>query len=719
MFAMAWSTWAIRPLRIAAPMKQSDGTTVQVYKHGDQYCAYYTTLDGKVLYSNATGDLCYANLVNGELVPSNVIAHDPESRNQAEIEFVSRLDINHMTPAVTKLAKRHTPHKVIYASTADGLGKKGTSAMGSVKSIGKVKIPVILVSYANLDLQETSTKEKYDRYFNEPGYHDEPNTVGSVKDYFIAQSHGAFEPTFHIVGRVKLSRERAYYGANAGGQAGRDVRAKDMIIEAIRLVKAEGTDFSQFVVDGSIPNITVLYAGPGEAEYNAPAEAIWPHELDFEADIEGFHFKSYFVGNEISQGTGKIAGIGVFCHEFSHALGLPDFYPTDYSYTEDYAFGDWSIMEQGCNILNGNAPMGMMAYERSYLGWLEIPEINNEAKAITLDDINKKDGVPAVMIRNPYNNREYFILENRQPGTWYPESYGSGLMLTHFTYEKTQWQYNTLNNIKNKKRAHIITADNSQIKYTVGQNHFFGNGVNNIEDARYKLYFGGTLENKEIYKVIEHGDGTITFNFRDRNLADNYLVQATKTFQKVSDINDLKEGDSVIFVNEETKLAMTKKDIDGKVMASTISLNDNYTANTDANVEIFYLINSNGKYSFKTAENTYLASKKAGLGKLNSINKNSQATISITNGDATVTFGSTYKNNTISYDTNGYYFQTVEGTPAKIQIYRLIGTNGIEDIKTNQETVVKGIYNLNGQRVSEDNLQKGIYIINGKKVIIK
>lgn len=720
-FSMAWNAQAIRPIRKAELIKQSDGTTVHAFKHGDQYCAYYTTLDGKVLYSNIAGDLCYARLEKGELVATDMIAHDLQLRTTEEKAFIESLQITEKTPEVTKLAMRKEPRKIISASTPDGLGKKGQSALGAVNSIGEIKVPVILVSYTDVDFMPTSTIEKYDRYFNKEGYDEEPNTVGSVRDYYLAQSNGMFSPKFEIVAKVKLSQNRAYYGANKNGKSGNDVRAGEMIKEAIKLAKQEKGDtyFDQFVVDGAIQNVTVLYAGEGEANYGAPAEAIWPHEFDINQNIEGYLFKSYFVGNEVGASANTMAGIGVFCHEFGHALGLPDFYPTNYNYDDDFAFGSWSLMEAGCYVHGGNAPIGMMAYERSYLGWLDIPALQEEGN-ISLDDINKKDGVPARLIRNPNNQMEYFIVENRQVGTWYPKEFGSGLMLTHFCYDKFKWMYNTVNNIKNSKRAHIVTADGSKIGHQLpSQAHFFGNGVPNIESARYKLYFGSTLANSEIYKVMEHGDGTITFNFRNKDLADSYEVLGTEIFEKVTDVSNLKNDDRIIFVNEEAKMAMTTKDVTGKRTASTMKVSNNSNFITDNNAEILTISVNNDVFTFKTTENRYLGMKRAGMTTSSSINENSKAKIEINNGEATVKFTGRYKKY-IAYDSDKYLFFATTTEPVKLQIYRSTNyTNSIEGIETQPDNSVETIYNLNGQRVERENMQRGIYIINGKKVMVK
>ena len=65
-------------------------------------------------------------------------------------------------------------------------------------------------------------------------------------------------------------------------------------------------------------------------------------------------------------------------------------------------------------------------------------------------------------------------------------------METHIAYNRNQWQFNTLNNEKKKKRCHCITADQSEINYSVNSSQLYGNNVNNI--TRFPLYSGVNLD---------------------------------------------------------------------------------------------------------------------------------------------------------------------------------------------------------------------------------
>ena len=65
----------------------------------------------------------------------------------------------------------------------------------------------------------------------------------------------------------------------------------------------------------------------------------------------------------------------MFCHEFSHALGLPDLYGTDYYSQDYYGMGSWSLMCNGSYNNDGYTPVGYTAYDKWFNGWIdEIPE---------------------------------------------------------------------------------------------------------------------------------------------------------------------------------------------------------------------------------------------------------------------------------------------------------------------------------------------------------
>lgn len=422
-----------------------------------------------------------------------------------------------------QMSRSSAKRRAIEASTSDGLGQYGKMSKGAVPSIGEYTIPVVMVQFSDTKFKSTTTVEKMTRYYNEEGYHDETGAIGSVRDYFKAQSGGKFIPTFDVVGIVTLPNTAATYGGNRGSGMNEEIDYNisalpgDVIAAAISQL---GADFSKYVVpagdanhyDG-VPLLAMFYAGQGEAT-GGSENTIWPCEWDAEEDpvgggtYNGIRFNSFFVGNEMQDD--KLMGMAVFCHEFGHALGLPDFYVTNYSYKGDDPFGHWSIMDTGAYVDDDcRTPMGYNAYEKSYMGWLELKEIGDATEVVLGSPLGTAEN-SAYILRN--SSTETFIFENRQPGTWYPEEFGSGVLVTRITYNATSWKNNVLNNTQSKKRACVLTADGMKLYYSAASTNLYGNAKKSI--ASLKTYSGSTKD-IGITNIIKNDDGTITLTLSD------------------------------------------------------------------------------------------------------------------------------------------------------------------------------------------------------------
>ena len=191
----------------------SDGTQVKVERVGDEHGHWLRAADGT----------CF-------VADGSVYVKADEERLQANRQ--------------ARIAKRSSKRRAIHASTSDGLGEKGTMSPGAVPSIGEYTIPVVMVQFSDKSFKSTTTVEKMTRYYNEEGYHDETGCVGSVRDYFKAQSGGQFVPTFDVVGIVTLTKASTYYGENDsdGNDKNLDALPGHVIDAAIEQL---GADFTQ------------------------------------------------------------------------------------------------------------------------------------------------------------------------------------------------------------------------------------------------------------------------------------------------------------------------------------------------------------------------------------------------------------------------------------------------------------------------------------------
>lgn len=465
----------------------------------------------------------------------------------------------------------HRESRAMYAANADGLGRLGQRSMGVLNSIGEQRIPMLMVEFADVAFQPTTTKEVIDSVFNRKGFLLNKQSRGSVKDYFEQQSYGRFSPHFEILTKVKLSRERAYYGANNNAGA-KTINATEMYKEAIELAQNQGIDFAGYVQGGGVPLVVLLHAGPGEHDaFETGADNYpWAHFAERGVEVKGIRFNSYFIGCELMNSykwenvvvdgqtkrrrmldehgnpvvdTAELEGIGVFCHEMGHALGLPDFYSTNGTATHSPDFHD--IMDYGQYGNEGYRPYGYSAYERNYMGWLQLHELADSAAYHHLSPLHEQTPTPhpqAYIIRNSSKANEYYILENRQPNAWFTAGLGKGLLIHHINYDRTAWSLNQANTDAAALRYVVVPADGQWQNHDKGtpadfKSDFFP-GTQNVTEfsasstpAMNWRHAGGLL--RPLYGITETAQGEIRFAYLDANLTGIAQPTATTTDKAV------------------------------------------------------------------------------------------------------------------------------------------------------------------------------------------
>jgi hypothetical protein len=131
--------------------------------------------------------------------------------------------------------------------------------------------------------------------------------------------------------------------------------------------------------------------------------------------------------------TDSIATIGVYCHEFGHMLGLPDYYDTS---SDESRIGVWDVMDYGTwNRIGrlhssfsayGSLPGHFSAWSKMFLGWttpLELaPSFGEEVTEVLTLDSASLGGRPAQLLANSggidWENGdpgfgEFFVVETR------------------------------------------------------------------------------------------------------------------------------------------------------------------------------------------------------------------------------------------------------------------------------------------------------------------
>ena len=440
--------------RFKKMVKQSDGTTITVIKAGHEHFSYYMTEDGVPVVRHSDGDYHYAMVSRkGVLESTGHIAHNRLMRNVAE----QTLSENYKTNFMERLEESALSQRYSIGTIDDV----------SVKSIGSPRIPILLVQFSDVKFANFDTLTFacdipfFEKHFNASNYTDEGGS-GSVRDYFIAQSDSLFQPSFDILGPVTLENPMSYYGGNSQGEDSCDTK---MVQHACSLAVRQGIDFTPYMIKkNTIPFIGVIYAGYGEQASDFE-DAIWAkyksklyYSVNDSRNNQTITFESALVTNEIADyGDGiNPDGIGTFCHEFSHALGLPDMYCSGFGL--DY----WDLMDYGQFWSNGTKPVGYSAYERHFMGWLPLDTLSFEKQKVSIAPLAGPTGTRAYYIanRNDATGNEYYILENRQRSPWYSEVFGYGMLVTHIDYDRAKWIDNKVNTTLSHPRISIIPADN-------------------------------------------------------------------------------------------------------------------------------------------------------------------------------------------------------------------------------------------------------------------
>ena len=445
LFAFGAAANAVPAKKLQKVITLTNGTQVSVELRGDEYLSWWEGTDGTAY--RATADDTMFEAFDLEAQKPAAAAR----RARAEQGRVARL-------ARVKNSLKGADDKM------RGLGGDHITYKGVKKGL------VVLVDFKNKKFADGHDLEYYKNVINGKDFSDEEEGyVGSVRDYFLAQSNGQFELDFDVVGPVTMSKNYGYYGNDGAYQ--KDEKVYEMIKEACDGIqdKVNLKDYD-WDGDGEADQVFFLYAGLGQAS-GGSAGTIWPHESELRywpcgvLSYSTGKINTYACANELqpeTQGSSRYisAGIGTICHEFSHCLGFADMYDTTGG--GGYGMSVFDVMDQGSYNGNGFVPCNYTAFERIYAGWVEAIELESPATVKDMKSVSDY-GRPFIMY-NYKNTNEYFLMENRQNTGWDKGLYGSnGLLIVHVNYVPSRWANNSVNSSAEKIQCcTVVNADGSR-----------------------------------------------------------------------------------------------------------------------------------------------------------------------------------------------------------------------------------------------------------------
>ena len=475
-----------------------DGTIISFYLKGDEVLHWQVTPEGYTLLENDKGYYCYATQDSkGNLIPSDVVATDTKS--QSKLAFPKNLTFS-KSQITEALKLRNELFHPIASFKTTGSKTKGTTT-------GVRKVLVLLIDFQ--DRPFTHTRQEYDNMMNMEGY----NGTGSFKDYYKAVSYNQLTCETTVKGPYHANGTMAKYGANINGN--KYINAKLLVQEAVDAAEADGVNYADYDNDGDgyVDAVIVVHSNNDEA-VGAGSNALWSHQSalrynGMQRTYDGVTIDVYNIDPGVSGASGDaMATIGVFCHEFGHALGLPDTYDIDYSGA--LTPGNWDVMDMGSYNNNSRTPSYHNPWARTKLGWQAPVVINNPAIGLTIADCSTNKDLFRV---NTDTKGEYYILENRQQTGYNQYVYGHGMLVWKIDSVYISTAGNGVNTSTTHQGVALVRADNAT---TNGAGNTFPgtSSITSLTDETTPSM--RSYDGKRVYKPIsniQETSGSISFDF--------------------------------------------------------------------------------------------------------------------------------------------------------------------------------------------------------------
>ncbi|HBZ86368.1 MAG TPA: hypothetical protein DEO67_04425 [Candidatus Edwardsbacteria bacterium] len=394
---------------------------------------------------------------------------------------------------------------------------KGSDA----KVTGSREYPVIMGYFT--DLAAINTQAEFQGMLFNTGTNNK-----SVNNYYRDMSYNTMSCSGAVDNWRTSNNTVAYYSANYGFNTGTTGNTYEFIIKTL----AHADSFVNFADssydqnhDGYLDVLWVVHAGKGAEE---GATAIWSHSFYLSGWGSGATYYttgdiSPFTGNPVrineyiimpertnyadgNGGTTEMIGCGVFCHEFGHALGLPDLYDTDnYDYGAGSGIGKFSLMAGGSWGGNGSTnarPVALDLWCRRFLGWAS-PTL------VTANDVYTVNSIMTTATNSSYKlaflgtdtTKQFWLVENRYElgmgpvssvrwDSLLPSTSPGGLAIYHIDSTYTTTTYLNNNTMNNKytsggvARPYGVAVEETDMT-TAGYRSELWNGTNDGDAADY------------------------------------------------------------------------------------------------------------------------------------------------------------------------------------------------------------------------------------------
>ena len=301
-------------------------------------------------------------------------------------------------------------------------------AVEAAPSTGTIQVAVLLA-----DFNDATYDSDHDNdWFEALAF----GSSDSMADYYDENSRGNLTLEGDVFGPYTLDGDAADWG----------YEDTDFVKDTIEAAD-DDVDFRDYDA------VMAVHPGPGE-ESSGNGDDIWSIHWSGQSisTNDGNHrIREVTQVPEFEYSGGERRPLGVWCHEFGHELGLPDFYDTDYS---SEGIGDWGVMASGSWTDNGETPVHFSGFSKAELEWLEPVLVTGDLLDVRLEPASRGGAIIQLPVPGNWSGaREYFLLENRQQLDYDTHLPGKGLLIWHVDEDISN------NNDESHKRLDLEEAD--------------------------------------------------------------------------------------------------------------------------------------------------------------------------------------------------------------------------------------------------------------------
>lgn len=354
-----------------------------------------------------------------------------------------------IAPATVPTPAGLIPPEVADAARVGAVGLPGAPAgLGTSVARPNWRIPILMVGFADSPITKTAA-EMNAAIFDTTG----STPTGSVVDYYRWVSSDRVRIRGEVVAIVNLPGNkndyaRDSYGLNVIATPQNDYGlVRDAAIFANPLV-----DWNRYDLDGDgyVDMLWVVHEGIG-AELSGSRRDFWSVTASLASGWSNggaIETDDFLPGSPTQRvrldrfsmlpersgfHPGAVSEIGVYCHEFGHALGLPDLYDTSaLGGAANVGPGNWSIMSTGAyggDARSPETPSYFDAWSMLFLGWRSAVRPANDT-LMTIAPIESGGPVLEFWFQGE-PNPEHFLIENRARLGTDVHLPGEGLVVYH------------------------------------------------------------------------------------------------------------------------------------------------------------------------------------------------------------------------------------------------------------------------------------------------